>query len=211
MKVSKIERPVSAYADGLELAGAPELAAQLRTLGAFLREFGNVTVADLAAQIAKLSGCATSLVSKSEDEARFNQLTAHLSALRSILAVSGATKMANQIQLLAQVATSDSVYLSDMLNALRRALSAPAGNARAADYIERLKAEIGTEAFEHTLQEIDASPLKREQVVEIACGVYGGIPKRTSRKAAIEFIRKPHDARVSARRGVDALGGRSAA
>jgi hypothetical protein len=70
---------------------------------------------------------------------------------------------------------------------------------------------IGTEAFEQALSELVASKLKRDDVVEVARKVYGNIPKNTSRKAAIRYIRKPHDARLSAKRGIDAMGGRSAA
>jgi hypothetical protein len=65
--------------------------------------------------------------------------------------------------------------------------------------------------MERTLGELRDSKLKREVVVQIALAVYGGIPKKTSRKDALDSIRKPHDARVNARRGIEAQGGRSAA
>ena len=78
-------------------------------------------------------------------------------------------------------------------------------------YIDRLKSGTGTDTFEEALAELASSSLKREHIVEIARAVYGGIPKNTSRKAALKFIRKPHDAYMSAKRGIDAMGGRSAA
>jgi hypothetical protein len=59
--------------------------------------------------------------------------------------------------------------------------------------------------------ELASSNLKREQVVAIASSVYGRINKGTSRVVALAYIRKPHDAHVIARRGIDASDGRSAA
>ena len=98
-----------------------------------------------------------------------------------------------------------------MLEALRRALKPEPPAELIKAFIERLKRDIRTPAFEQTIAELAGSRLKREQVVEIARAVYGGIPKNTSRKAALKFIRKPHDAYMSAKRGIDAMGGRSAA
>ncbi len=78
-------------------------------------------------------------------------------------------------------------------------------------FIQRLNRDTGTDSFEQTLAELADSPLQREHVVAVAKSVYGGIRNSTSRKAALEFVRKPHDARMSARRGIEATGGRSAA
>lgn len=98
-----------------------------------------------------------------------------------------------------------------MLEAFRRALKREPAGDRVKAFIERLNSEMRTPAFENTLTELATSKLKREQVVEIARAVYGGIPKNTSRKAALKFIRKPHDTYMSAKRGIEATGGRSAA
>ena len=62
-----------------------------------------------------------------------------------------------------------------------------------------------------TFAEFANSSLKREHVVAVAMSVYGGIKKAISRKGALDYIRKPHDAYMSAKRGIDATGGRSAA
>jgi hypothetical protein len=59
--------------------------------------------------------------------------------------------------------------------------------------------------------QLAASPLKKEHIVAIAMSVYGGIKKSTPRKGALEYIRKAHDAFTSAKRGIQAEGGRSAA
>jgi hypothetical protein len=104
-----------------------------------------------------------------------------------------------------------STSVLSMLNALRRVLRPEPSGALTKTFIERLGKDTRTPAFEQTFEELAGSKLKREQVVEIARAVYGGIPKNTSRKAALKFIRKPHDAYMSAKRGIDAMGGRSAA
>ena len=79
------------------------------------------------------------------------------------------------------------------------------------EFIHRLKAETGSDRFDQVLSELANSNLRREHVIEVARAVYGGIPKKTSRKAALGFIRKPHDAYMNAKRGIDATRGRSAA
>jgi hypothetical protein len=211
VKLSDIERPINAYAQGLAVAGALKPAACLRALAEFLREFGSLAVADLSVCNPKITGLSKGSQVAKDEQILVSDLLPHLYALEAILAASNASKQASAIRLLVKSVGDDSVYLSSMLNALRRALSRNNSDPRVGDFIERLKAEMGTDTFEQTLGELRSSALKREQVVEIALNVYGGIPKSTSRKAALDFIRKPHDARVNARRGIEALGGRSAA
>ena len=74
--------------------------------------------------------------------------------------------------------------------------------------VESIKNAIGTEQFTDVLNNI--SEYDRETVVEIANQVYGPIAKSTSKKQALDYIRRLHDVRMSARRGIDAMGGRSA-
>ena len=78
-------------------------------------------------------------------------------------------------------------------------------------FIKRLIQESRSASFESVFAELEASALKREHVVSIALSIYGGIKKTTSRKEALGYIRKPHDAYMSSKRGIDATGGRSAA
>lgn len=80
-----------------------------------------------------------------------------------------------------------------------------------ARFVERLKADARTPNFESTYAMLVASGLKAEHMVEIARELYGPLKKGTSRKVALEYIRKSHDAFMSAKRGIDATGGRSAA
>lgn len=141
----------------------------------------------------------------------WTQVVPLLEDLRDELIERRAAAQASGVGLLIELLRSDSGYLVAMLDRLRRVLTSAGSPRGIAEFVERLTSEIGTEAFEQTLSELTASRLKREDVVEIARAVYGGIPKGTSRKVAIGFIRKPHDARVSAKRGIDAMGGRSAA
>jgi hypothetical protein len=105
----------------------------------------------------------------------------------------------------------DSRYLLPMLNALRQILLPKKPETEIREFINRLKAEIGSDRFDQVLSELANSGLKKEHLIEVARGVYGSIPKSTSRKAALGYIRRPHDAFMSAKRGIDATGGRSAA
>jgi hypothetical protein len=131
--------------------------------------------------------------------------------LEELLRTVQAVAVADNLGLLIKLLDADSGYLSGMLDFLRRALSSPPMSDEVSRFVERLRAEVGSSAFEETLAELASSTLKRESVVEIARAVYGGIPKSTSRKAALQLIRRPHDAYVSTKRGIDAMGGRSAA
>jgi hypothetical protein len=152
-----------------------------------------------------------------EDDAR--EVISHLEALGLVQEASKAPKaLTRDLELLVDLLRSgdggndDSRYLLPMLNALRQALMPkPKPERGVREFIERLKAETGSDRFDQTLSELANSGLRKEDLVEIARAVYGGIPKRTSRKAALAFIRKPHDAYMSARRGIEATGGRSAA
>jgi len=106
---------------------------------------------------------------------------------------------------------AESETLSAVLDKLRDAMKLEPVEQQIVRFIERLKRETGTASFDRTFAELTASPLKREHVVAVALSVYGGIKKSTSRKGALGYIRKPHDAYMSAKRGIDATGGRSAA
>ena len=86
---------------------------------------------------------------------------------------------------------------------------APLSPPRAVDE-DRLQHEACTASFERTFAELADSPLRPADVVEIANAVYGKIKKNSSREAALAYIRRPHDACMNAKRGIDATGGRSA-
>lgn len=202
MKLSDIAAPIAAYADG---PGAVRYAVCLRSLASFLREFGDRTILELVECKPKLERA------RASSGCKLVNLIPHLNALENILEASSATDRANAVRLLIKCLSTDSVYLPPMLEALRRALSRGDADVSVREFIDRLNNDIGSDAFEHTLRELSVSNLKREQVVQIAQNVYGGIQKNTSRRAALAYIRKPHDARTNARRGIEASGGRSAA
>ena len=202
MTLNHIEGLIAAYAEGLNLGGGRTAAACLREFGEFLREFGSSSIAELSKCKPRVAQMPNPTATAEDDNTtRVSDVTTHLRALESILRAAEARGRADEIRLLIKSLGDDSAYLSDMLNALRRALSRGATNAGVEDFVERLERDMGTDAFEQALGELKASPLRREQVVQIALRVYGGIPKSTSRKAALDFIRKPHDAQVNARRG----------
>lgn len=101
--------------------------------------------------------------------------------------------------------------LTVVLDLLRTAMINETTDPRIEAFARKLKQETGTAEFERTLSDLKASPLTRLEVVAIAAAVYGPIKKGTSRIGALAFIRKPHDAFVTTKRGLEATGGRSAA
>jgi hypothetical protein len=209
---------ISAYAHGLELAGAATPAAHLQTLAELLREFPNRTMADLVeCDPNTLPECEAASGSFG-DGPTVVEVIPHLEALEHILE-SGRARAAQTadlgllIDLLRRGNSGeyDSRYLSPMLNVLRQALAPRKSDKQIGEFIDRLRAETGSERFEKVLSELANSRLTKQDIIEVATAVYGRIPKKTSRKAALNFIRKPHDAYMSAKRGIDATGGRSAA
>ena len=215
MKLSETQRPISAYADGLETAGAVAPAAALRSIAAFLSEFGTMTMAGFTQRAAK--ACLAPETAKSCSELTVSNVVPHLQALQAILRAGRGKAAADDIASLLKFVnqfwreSSSGTTLASMLKALKAALKPEASEPLVKTFIERLNKDVRTPAFEETLAELAASKLKREDVVGIARAVYGSIPKGTSRKAALGFIRKPHDAFISAKRGIDAMKGRSAA
>jgi hypothetical protein len=205
---------VSAYAGALETAGGRTPAAALRLLVAFLEEFGALS---MSALVERVSNGSFQTGPSHSDGFTVDDVRPHLRALRDVLRAAKTNGAAADLDLLLRVVDrlwpesrrDDS--LSSMLDALRRALKPDPPNEQVKAFIERLNKDMRSPEFEDTLAELGASKLKREHVVEIARAVYGGIPKSTSRKAALKFIRKPHDAYMSAKRGIEATGGRSAA
>jgi hypothetical protein len=206
--LAETERTIGAYADGLERAGASTPVKALRMVAGFLREFSDRSMSELAQCKPKMR---RGSASGDQDEVLIGDTTPHLKALEKVARTTNGDAHASDLRLLIKLLGDDSRYLAPMLDALRRAFRREEAVGDAATFIDRLNKDMGTEAFEQTLSELGNSRLSREQVVRVALAVYGGIPKSTSRKAALKFIRKPHDARVSARRGIDAMGGRSAA
>jgi hypothetical protein len=217
VRLSETVRPISAYANGLDTAGAATPAAALRLVAAFLNEFGTLTTSDLVERVSKASPMSGTSGSFSSGEPTIADLLPQLEALERVLRAGCAETAADDLTSLLKLVghhwceSPKSTSVTSMLNALKRVLKAEPSGGLTKTFIERLRKDTRTSAFEQTFEELAGSKLKREQVVEIARAVYGGIPKNTSRKAALKFIRKPHDAYMSAKRGIDAMGGRSAA
>lgn len=217
MRLSETERPISAYADGLDTAGATTPAAALRLVAAFLNEFGTLTTSELIERVSKTSQLAGTSGSGSLGEPTIADVLPHLAGLERVLRAGCAETAANDVTSLLKLVgqhwceSPKNTSVISMLNALRRLLKSGPPEELIKTFIGRLRNDTRTPAFEQTFAELVGSKLKREHIVEIARAVYGGIPKNTSRKAALKFIRKPHDAYMSAKRGIDAMGGRSAA
>jgi hypothetical protein len=215
VRLSETERIVSAYANGLDTAGAAKSAAALRALAVLLSDFGFLTTLDFAERAPR--ELAPSAKPCRSGDATLPEVLRQLEALEHVLREGGAEAAADDMaSLLKQLdrlwrESHETISLASMLDALRRALRPEPPDVSIKAFVERLNKDMRTPAFEQTFDELEASRLKREHVVEIARAVYGGIPKNTSRKAALRFIRKPHDAYMSAKRGIEATGGRSAA
>lgn len=210
MKLGETELTIAAYALGLQGAEAGNPATSLRRLADFLGDFRTCSMSELIARASKIPAPSTRAGGQVPDMMSADVI-ALLEKLGTTLKHREAISHASDLELLIKLLRRDSGYFLPMLETLRRALMPIPPEKEIREFIERLRAETGSDAFEDTLSKLAASRLKREHVVEIARAVYGGIPKNTSRKAAISYIRKPHDARTSAKRGIDAMGGRSAA
>lgn len=206
MEPTELKRAISAYAEGLDLAGASDIAQPMLLVAGFLAEHPPLPDGGRCSQRepSRASAVDAHLVAVA------TRVVQHLRIVERVLRSGGAASSANDLALLIKSLRPDSVYFGQMLEFLKKALLA-GSPLEVAEFARRLRSEVGSEAFEHTLVELDSSGLKREYVVEIARAVYGAIPKNTSRKAALKFIRKPHDAYMSAKRGIEATGGRSAA
>ena len=218
MRLSSTERSISAYAEALELVSGPERVVGLRQLAAFLKSFGTLTMANAFELAGDARRYATVAEGANDPNIHVADVISLLNGLRHILKANHAAEPASDLELLINLLQAgdanqcDSAYLAPMLNTLRRAFSGYGSlEQEVAEFITMLKNDIGTEAFDGRFTNLARSALKREQVVQIATQVYGTIPRSTSRKAALAFIRKPHDAYMSAKRGIDAMGGRSAA
>lgn len=223
LKLGSIRISIAAYTAGLQRSRSEKVSPKLRPLAEFCSEFGDHTVSDLlggAASRVKLSDLPSTSMANGPT---ISEVVPHLAALQHAFSDEGLNAEAGSLKLLIDLLRAgdgtkgDSRYLSRMLEVFRKVLvpsrSSTTGrpDVEICRYIELLKAEVGTDNFAETLAALAASKLKREHVVEIARSVYGGIPKSTSRKAALGYIRKPHDAFMSAKRGIDAMKGRSAA
>jgi hypothetical protein len=214
VKLSKIKHTISAYADALNAADAATAASGLRTLASFLNEFPNKEMSVLVQRASKAEAAAAGRPSIDRNLPSAGQLATCLDLLAQVLASTKSkgdyTKDLTALGKLLR-GLGESETLSAGLDRLRDAMKPEPIEKQIAGFIERLKKETGTSSFDRTFEELAASPLKREHVVAVATSVYGRINRSTSRRAALDFIRKPHDAYVSAKRGIEASGGRSAA
>jgi hypothetical protein len=207
-------RVIAAYANGLKLAGAGSAAACLHAIAELFGEFPDRTMNDFIVCCRKVQ----TEPGSGSDESIAAEIVPHLEALKNTLTAGGLPQARTKdlgllINLLQNVNydRGESHYLLPMLRVLRRALTPQTPEDAVREFIDRLEAAKGSAEFERILSELQSSKLKKEHVVEIARMVYGGLPKGLSRKAALAYIRKPHDAYMSAKRGIDATGGRSAA
>ena len=214
MKLSVTRHIIDAYAEGIAAADARPFAEALRTIVAFLAEFSSEPMSVLVergSQDHTTCGAAQPTASATCSAA---QTAAQLNHLACILAAGSAkADHIKDVMALSNVLHQfgESETLSAAINRLRDAMKPEPRHEQVDSFIQLLKRETGSSAFETTFARLAQSTLKREDVVNIAKSVYGGIKSNTSRKGALDYIRKPHDAYNSAKKGIDATGGRSAA
>jgi hypothetical protein len=214
VRVSQVKRTVCAFAEALEAANAPPAAAALATLASFLDRFADKQMSALAQCKSKISHSSAVATSVNVDLPTVAEVALHLDCLAKVVASTGTNAaLKKDLAVLSSLLrlTGESATLATALEKLRSAMEPQPVEEQIAGFIERLKKEMGTPTFENTFAELAASPLNREQVLTIAMSVYGGIKRSTSRRGALEYIRKSHDAHMSAKRGIEATGGRSAA
>jgi hypothetical protein len=218
VKLAETERVISAYVDGLKLADAVNSAAYLQSIAGLLKEFPDRTMADLVKCYRRAQQQYRADSQHRTDGPTVVDVLPHLEAVVRILkAGRSPTGQIRDLGLLidllrsSNASNSDSRYLSSMLKMLRQVLSPRTPEKVVREFVDRLKAAKGSDQFEQVLSELANSDLKKEHLIEVARAVYGGVPRSLSRKAALAYIRKPHDAYLSAKRGIEATGGRSAA
>lgn len=213
MKAKLPFQVVDAHAAALVAGGAQEAASLLRQTTEFLSGMSN----DEFGMLLTMGQTSRRLAESNPDD-----FTGHPAAVVAIqldhLAKVLSAAKANPdwlktLESLSQLLWShrESESLSATFEKLRATMIPHEIDSRIAEFSERLKNEIGTPDFERTIAALDASDLTREQVVAVAMSVYGSVKKSTARRAALGFIRKLHSARMSAKRGIEATGGRSAA
>ena len=205
---------IECYVDLVEAGGTSSgMGTVLRALSAILKRSPNIETSVLAQRLARLANVPTGHTETTNRTGEAVQILRSLEALHELLSVARSPRLARAVEeLIEPLKKFESASTETMLERLRKALSSQDVDPRIAEYVAKLRAAQGDEvAFDRTLSELEKSDVSRESVVKIACEVYASIAKSTSRKAAIAYIRKPHDALVSARRGIKAMGGRSAA
>jgi hypothetical protein len=210
LKLSKTRDALDAYADGLAAANAGSTAESLRAIAGVLGEFSDKQMSFLVQRsstlgLRKVDGSAAS---------RCGEVAEHVDLLAKILTIGGAKAEATKdLTSLGRMlrAFPESETLPSALKKLRNVMNSEQPEQQIDEYVKLLKKQMGTAEFDETFGQLAASQLKREHVVAVATSVYGTISKGTSRKDALKYIRKPHDAYMSARRGINATGGRSAA
>ncbi len=213
MKLSQTRQTIDAYVEALAAAGAEATATALREVARFLDEYSGEEMSTLVQRGSRLGPPPAERCANGELSTAI-KVAGNLECLAKVLTTGGAkAEQAKDLGSFSKLlrTSAESGTLSAVLDKLREAMTPEPIDAQIASYIERLKKQTGTAAFDRTLADLASSPLKREHVLAVAMSVYGGVRKSTSRKAAIDYIRKPHDAYMSAKRGIDATGGRSAA
>ena len=210
MRLSETEKIVRAQARALALFDQPA-GGSLDRLADFLKTFGSRQMSEVAQALARPSRTQDTN-KRSEPDVSCTVVAEHLYAVSVVLAAANAraTKIAD-LKLLAKLIGTESCDLSSALVKLRVAMTPPQAEQIVEEFIKQLKTDARTERFEQTWADLKASGLKVAHMLSIARQVYGPVPASTSRDKALKFIRRPHDAYMSTKRGIDAMGGRSAA
>jgi hypothetical protein len=215
MRLSQSKQIIDAYVVGIRAVGTGVVTDGLCSLAKFLAAYADEQMSTLAERAATIDIRAAARSCLDVRLATITQVATQLDVVANVVESGGGKldsirDLRSLGKILRQCSESEDT-LQLVLDKLRAAMEPQPVEMQIGSFIERLNRETGTVSFERTLAELAASPLRREHVVSIAKSVYGGIKNATSRKGALAYIRKPHDARLGARRGIEATGGRSAA
>lgn len=218
MKLSKLQTWLDAYAAVLKSAGALPAANAIGDCAAFLALHKSKNVSDIIAKGGAVASCAAAADSSPQLLLSTRQTAKLLEDLSNLMKAMGpasakAAADRNSIIDFAKLLrlAPESELTSATLEKLRVAMIPASTEPQVASYIERLKRTARTPDFRTTIDEIGRSKLSKQDVLAIAREIFGDLPNSTPRSTALKKMYQLDDAYQSAKRGIDATGGRSAA
>lgn len=212
MKVSETAKLIKRYGELLTRLEHP-CAGDINHLLTRFNGWSNKTMANYLKQAKLGLAVAKASAQSSEKDNSLTRLIGQLKAMfeftAPLLKKTAATDLAGYIDLFESY--SDSGSLKEFLQQLDEALGMTQTEI-IQNLSENLNKATGDEiAFEMVYDQLMNADLKKDDILKICRKVYGDVPTSTSRTRALELIRKPHDARIHTRRGINAMQGHSAA
>ena len=204
MKVRKSADAIRTFAYTLAQLGLEKDASSILDVVLVLDEFGKTEMATF------LRKGRAALETQTIDTAkpRASDAAKSIAVLSGLIAELSPRGPSNDLKLLAQLLARDSANLSATLDALRAAMT---DRFDVEQMATKLRDAVGTERFDSLYAKIKAPAVKLDDLKRLAVLIYGAADPVKNKTAALKQIRGPHDARMSARLGIEASGGRSAA